>query len=134
MLKKILKSIIYSGLFAVCFVPLAIADGHSLISFFLPGLLFPFITGKVFLFRILVEIIFSAWLILILYDRSYLPKKSLILWSLVGFLGVITLSDISGVNPWKSIWSNFERMEGLVTHIHLFLFFLVASTMLSSQK
>jgi len=134
MLQKILKYVIYIGLFLICLVPLAIADGHSLLSFFLPGLLFPFITGKVFLFRIIVEIIFSVWLILVLIDRDYLPKKSLILWSLVGFLGIITLSDIFGVSHGKSIWSNFERMEGLLTHIHLFLFFLVAGAMISTQK
>src|SRR3989344_5044315 len=87
-----------------------------------------------FLFRIIVEIIFSAWLILVLINRDYLPKKSLILWSLVGFLGIITLSDIFGVSHGKSIWSNFERMEGLLTHIHLFLFFLVAGAMISTQK
>jgi O-antigen ligase len=30
-----------------------------------------------------------------------------------------------GVNPSNSLWSNFERMEGFVTHIHLFVLTLI---------
>lgn len=98
------------------------------------SLFFPFITGKNFAFRIIVEIIFAAWLILALRDAKYMPKRSFILWALLAFLGILTLADIFGVDPQRSIWSNFERMEGLITHVHLFLYFVVASTMLLGRK
>src|SRR6185369_7470840 len=50
------------------------------------------------------------------------------------FIGIIALADIFGVNPWKSFWSNFERMEGYITLIHLFLYFLVASSVLATER
>src|SRR3989344_9346292 len=130
MYSKILKYIVYTGLFGIALVPFVIADGFSPTSFFFPNLLFPFITGKIFLFRIIVEIIFGAWLLLVLFDKKYLPKASFLLWALLIFLASIAVADMLSVNPAKSIWSNYERMEGLVTHIHLFLYFIVAGAML----
>ncbi|MEO8637277.1 MAG: O-antigen ligase family protein [Candidatus Taylorbacteria bacterium] len=129
MYQKTLKYIALSGLFLVPFVPLIIAEGH-----FFPSLLFPFITGKNFAFRIIVEIVFAAWLALVVAHPQYRPKGSLILWALLAFLGIIAVADIFSVNPSKSIWSNFERMEGLVTHVHLLAYFLVAATMFQTQK
>lgn len=131
---RILKYVILGGLFLVPLVPLVVADGRSITSLFFPSLLFPFISGKGFFFRIIVEIIFSGWVILAFRDSKYWPKKSFILWALGTFLAIITIADIGSMNPFKSFWSNFERMEGLITHIHLFLYFIVASTMLSTWK
>ena len=112
------------GIFLIPFIPLIIS-----FSFF-----FPFITGKNFAFRILAELLFGGWLVLILYNRAYRPKFSWLLASVAAFVGIIALADIFGENPAKSIWSNFERMEGLVTLIHLFLYFLIAGTVLNSEK
>ena len=116
--KQILRAIIFTGLFAVPFIPFLVSS-----SFF-----FPFITTKAFAWRIIVEIIFAAWVILALLDASYRPKKSLILYSLFIFLGIIGVADLFGVAPIKSFWSNFERMEGYITLLHLGMFFLVISS------
>lgn len=112
------------GIFLVPFVPLVVAN----------NLFFPFITGKAFVFRILVMIAAGAWLILALRDSDYRPKNSWILKALIVFVVVIGLADIFGANPLKSFWSNFERMEGWVAIFHLFLYFLVAGAMLDSWK
>ncbi len=40
------------------------------------------------------------------------------------------VSTFVGADPFRSFWSNFERMEGYVTLIHLFAFFLVAASVL----
>lgn len=98
------------------------------------SLFFPFITGKNFFFRILVEIIFGLWLILAIYDKKYRPKKSWILYFLSAFLLVLILSTIFGANPYRSFWSNYERMEGLVTFLHLFAYFLILTSVLSAEK
>jgi len=66
-----------------------------------------------------------------LYDRSFVPKKTPVLWAVLIFFGVVAIADIFGVNFERSLWSNFERMEGLVTFIYLCVFFLVSSTILS---
>lgn len=112
------KYIIFVGLFLVPFVPFLVSS-----AFF-----FPFITTKAFTFRIIVEVIFAAWLLLALTDTSYRPKKSIILYVTLAFLAVIGLADIFGVAPVKSFWSNFERMEGYITLLHLGMFFMVISS------
>jgi len=95
---------------------------------------FPFITGKNFIFRIIVELIVGAWIILAVRDRSYRPQKSFLLWAFVAFVALIGVSNVLGPNPTKSFWSNFERMEGWVTLVHLLGLFLVSSSVLKTQK
>lgn len=107
--------IIKAGLFVVPFIPLYISR----------ILFFPYITGKAFVFRIIVEIVFAAWVFLAVLYEEYRPKKTSLLIALAIFIAVVTLATIFGVNPEKSFWSNFERMEGLVTYFHLFAYFLV---------
>jgi len=95
---------------------------------------FPFITGKNFFFRIVVEIIFLLWVVLAVFDKSYRPKKNPVLLALGATLFVLTLATIFGENPHRSFWSNLERMEGLVGHIHLFLYFIIASSSLRLKE
>lgn len=98
------------------------------------SLFFPYITGKNFFFRILTEIIFGFWLALAVVDPTYRPRKSPLLWAMVAFISVLTLATILGADPYQSFWSNFERMEGLVTYLHMFAFFLIASSVLRSRS
>lgn len=114
---------IYSGLALILLVPLVVTT----------SMYFPFITGKNFLFRIVVEIIFAAWLILAAREPAVRPRRNILLWSTLGLLVVSTLATIFSVNPYHSFWSNFERMDGLITQIHLFLYFLVASSVLATR-
>jgi O-antigen ligase/thioredoxin-like negative regulator of GroEL len=123
-MKQALVYTIFAGVFLIPFIPFIIA----------PSLLFPFITGKAFAFRIIVEVIFVAWLILALKDANYRPKPSWILTIFSIFLVVVAFSDALGVNPYKAFWSNYERMEGLVTILHLFAFFVVLSAFLNKEK
>lgn len=119
-MKDSLKKTIYVGLFLVPFIPFLVSS-----SFF-----FPFITTKAFAWRSIVEIVFAAWAILALLDAEYRPKKSPILYSVLGFLVILGIANIFSVDASRSFWSNYERMEGYVTILHLGAFFLVASTML----
>ncbi|MHB9019320.1 MAG: O-antigen ligase family protein [Minisyncoccota bacterium] len=89
------------------------------------GLFFPFIVGKAFIFRAIIEIVFALWLILVVFYKEFRPKKNTLLWAIAIFIGVTALATVLGVNPLRSFWSNFERMEGLVMYIHLFAYFLV---------
>jgi O-antigen ligase len=121
--KQILRNIILTGLFLVPFVPFLVSS-----SFF-----FPFITTKAFAWRIIVEIVFAAWILLALLDTDYRPRKSIILYAILSFLVIIGLANIFGVAPIKSFWSNFERMEGFVTLLHLGMFFIVISSVLKES-
>ncbi len=121
---KILHYSVVSLLFIIPFVCLVVSS----------SLFFPYITGKNLLFRLLVELAGELYLILAIRDPKYRPKITAITISLVTFLVVIGVADIFGIYPYKSFWSNFERMEGFVTHVHLFIYFLVLSSNVMTEK
>lgn len=121
---KIIRYLVLGGVFFVPFIVLIVSE----------SLFFPFITGKNFSFRILIEILFGLWLILALYDKKYRPKKSWILFFLIAFGAVLTLSSFFGENLYRSFWSNYERMEGLITHLHLLAYFFVLTGVLITEK
>lgn len=105
------------------------------LSLIVPGdLFFPFITGKNFFFRIMVEILFFLWVFVSCFDKDYRPRKSPILVALVATLFFLALATIFGANPYRSFWSNFERMEGLIGHIHLFLYFLIVASVFRKAR
>lgn len=121
--RRLLIYTVIASLLAVILVPLIKADWF----------LFPFITGKNFAFRLAVEIGFASWLILIMRHPEYRPHRGPLLWAVGAFVAVTTLSTIFGVNPYRSFWSNYERMEGLVTFLHLGAFFLMAGSMFRTK-
>lgn len=123
-MNNLLKYTLLGGIFLIPFIPFIVAD----------GMFFPFITGKGFLFRILIEVLLGAWIILAYRVPSYRLRWSWLLGAFVAFVGVIALADFFGENPFKSFWSNYERMEGLITLIHLFAYFLVAAAVLNTEK
>ena len=134
-MQKIIKMVVWACLFLIPFIVLHVADGSGkdVISWFTgSGMFFPFISGKNILFRILVEIALAGWAVLALSDSSYRIniKKSPIMIAYGLFIIVLLFADLFGVDREKSMWSNFERMEGFVGHIHFFAYFFVLTVML----
>lgn len=121
---RILRGAILTGVFLVPLIPFIIA------SFFF----FPFITGKNFAFRILTELLFGAWLILMLREPSLRPRFSWFFPVLGILLATMAVSTALSVEPMKSFWSNFERMEGYITLLHLAAYFAVVSSVLTSMN
>ncbi len=133
-MQNIIKKVVWGCLIIIPFIVLHIADGgrFDVLSWFTgTGMFFPFISGKNIIFRILVEIAFAGWAILALSDSSYRIniKKSPIMIAYGLFIVVLLLADLFGVDREKSMWSNFERMEGFVGHIHFFAYFFVLTVM-----
>ncbi len=123
-MNDILKVIVYGGLFAVPFLTLYVANDYF----------FPYITGKNFAFRIIVELVFVAWIVLALADVRYRLKFSWVLVSFSVFLIVMYFANLFGEHPSSSFWSNFERMDGYVTIVHVFLYVLVLGSVLTTKK
>ncbi len=98
------------------------------------SMFFPFITGKNFFFRVLVEIAFAAYLILAIREPIYRLKGSIMLYIYGAFMIVVGIADYIGVDSYLSMWSNYERMEGYITHIHLFAYFIVLYAFLKEEK
>ncbi len=84
---------------------------------------FPFITTKIVLFRLLVEISLFVYLLLVLSFPRYRPVITPLHWALFVFVGILVLTSIVGVNPARSFWSNAERGEGILTILHVLAFF-----------
>ena len=80
--------IIKIGLFVLPALSLIVA-GNFFANIFLPGvgdLFFPFITGKNFFFRIVVEILFALWAAAAIFDKKYRPRQFFgLFWQLSGF-------------------------------------------------
>lgn len=123
-MKDLLKGVVFIGIFLIPFLPVIVLNG-----FF-----FPFITGKNFAFRIIVEVVFAAWILLAIYEPQYRPRFSWILAGFASLLGVMAVADALGAYPLQSFWSNFERMDGYVTLVHLFMYIVVAGSVLTAHK
>ena len=115
-LERYLSNTIKTGLYFILPLPLFIST----------SMLFPFITGRNFAFRIIIEILAIAWVGLLFLSREYRPRLTPLVRAVILLLFVVTLADILGPNPYRSFWSNYERMEGLLGLIHMVLFFIIA--------
>lgn len=94
-------------------------------TFVSESLLFPFISGKNFFFRSLVlcGCVLFAWVI---YKYRRIASVNNFPHIIFGFfVGVVLLADLFGVNPTRSIFGNFERMEGWFTIGLLYLLFIL---------
>ena len=123
-LENLLVSIIRWGTYLILFTPLVINRS----SFF------PFVTPKTIYFRILVEIIFAAYLFLVISSPRYRPKINGLSITLFIFLFILVLTSILGVNFERSFWSTYERMTGLFTQFHLLIFFIVLTSVFKEIK
>lgn len=123
-MKDVARWAVYVPLFVIPFIPLYVAN----------SLFFPFITGKAFAFRILVEFALVAYGVLVLADPKYRPRFSWTFALYTAFVVWMFIADMFAVNPHKAIWSNFERSEGWITLIHVFAFFVVSAGVLSTEK
>lgn len=120
----ILHKIVVVGVFSLLLTPLIVTD----------SLFFPFITGKAFFFRIIVEIVIAFWILSTLLDRRFRPRSSWLFWSVVASALVLILASVFSENPFRSLWSNFERMEGLIGYLHLLAYFLILVSALKTDR
>lgn len=121
MLAKIVRYLIYT----TAFVPLIIFK--DLIS--------PFNFGKVVIFRSLVEILGVFYLILLFKDSSYLPRKvDKIFWALLIFVFLFALTTATSVWPYQSFWGTLERMGGLWTLLHYFIYYIILISVFRTKE
>ena len=123
-MRDFLKALVFGAIFAVPFVALYVENSYF----------FPFITGKNFAFRIIVEIGFAAWALLALLDARFRPKFSWVLGSFGVLLVVMFFANLFGQHPPSSFFSNFERMDGYITLVHVFLYSLLLGSVLSTKR
>ena len=97
-----------------------------------PGTVFPFVVGKALWSRSLIEIVFALWAVLALARPSWRPPRSWLLLLFGAGLAVSLLSACFGVSLQRSLWSSYERMQGVVDAAHWVALAVVLASVLRS--
>ncbi len=98
------------------------------------NMFFPFITSKAFFMRTMIALASVSYIFLALLDKDYRPKKSMLMYAVFSFIGVLVLATLNSVDPVKSFWSNFERMEGLLTMIYMSVLFIISASAIKKNE
>jgi O-antigen ligase/tetratricopeptide (TPR) repeat protein len=115
--KEYLIKAVQIGIAASLFIPLV------LLSYF--GITPYDESSKALIFQCLVEVTFLFYLYLVLLDKNYLPKKSILLLTTSVFFLIEIISAIFGLNFYRSFFGNLTRGDGIVLHLHLLVFFVI---------
>ena len=90
-------------------------------------LLFPFVVYRTYFFYVIVDLALLVWLSRGGYRAIRGWRHNYVLVALLLFLLVKIFTDMLGENPWSSIWSDYERLMGWYTWLHIGLYaFLLA--------
>lgn len=108
------------------------------ISLFLPLVIFsqylsPFHFGKVVIFRILVEIMAVFYISLIIADKNYRPKWTMILIGVSIFTFLYFFSGLVGNNFYSSFWGTIERMGGIFNFLHYWVYFIILVSIIKTK-
>ncbi len=121
---KVFKWIIYTCLYLTLITPLLVWG----------KLLFPYISPRVFFFRIVIEIALFFYILLALSCSKYRPRFSKLTYLILIYILLMTIASIFGVNLYHSFWGDIERGEGLLTIYHLFIFFILITSLFKRKK
>jgi len=125
--KKIEKYLIWvvkASLYVVVFAPVIIASQYF----------FPVIFPKAVFIRLLVELMFVAYIPLIIIAPQYRPKYSIIYVTLIVFAIIVFITSLTGVNFSYSFWGNYERMDGVFSWMHYWALLVIAASVLKQKK
>ena len=112
------------GIFVSLLIPLIIFSQY----------LSPFHFGKIIVFRSLVEILAAIYILLIIADKKYFPRFTLIVASFTIFTGLYALTSFTGVDFNYSFWGTLERMGGLFSFLHFWVFFIILISVFRERK
>lgn len=97
--------------------------------FFLPGVWFTFAAGKAWVFQACVGLAFPSWLWLAKRQPAFRPAVSIWLLATGLMLLSMTLSLVFAASTHASFWGSTEKMDGLLTQLHLYGWLLMAVTL-----
>ena len=91
-------------------------------------LFYPYVVGKALFARSIIEITFAFWAALVLFHRQHRPSPSWVMAAFAVWLLVSWIAAAFGVSPTRSLWSTYERMQGVFDLAHWFAFSLMAGS------
>jgi len=99
------------------------------------SLFFPYVSGKAYVFRMLVILAFFFWVWLILKDKEYKPRfKNILVISLILFFLAQVFVSFFSVDPVLSFFSSLERGEGVIQYGFWILYFLMLISLFKEKK
>jgi len=91
------------------------------------GFTFPYVTIRTVAFRVIIEIV--VVLALLLYVRGRVQfsnlKQQYFFWIFLGLLIIESIAALFGESPLASFFGDLERMWGIFTVAHMFLFYVL---------
>ena len=125
MTKKTIHNIAKYALYLIPLLPLI----------FIEGFFYPFIITKTIFFRLLIEVSFSGYLWLLIFDyQKYKPKINTILKLALIFLMINVVAAIFGLDFYRSFFSDFERMEGVLLIIYLIVYLFLLCQFVKAKR
>ena len=94
------------------------------------GTIFPFVVGKAVWSRSVIEVVFALWAVLALANPACRPPRSWVLVALAAGLAVSLLAACFGASFQRSLWSSYERMQGVVDGAHWMALAVVLASVL----
>lgn len=99
------------------------------------SLYFPFVSGRVYIFRALVIMALFFWVWLFLKEREYKPDfKNILVIALILFFLAQVLVSFFGVNPLFSFFSDIQRSDGVLQYGFWVLYFLLIISVFKKEK
>ena len=95
---------------------------------------FPFVVGKALYSRVLIEIAFAVWVVLAVRNASYRPVLSRLMIALALYVLVSLVASFAGVSTQRSIWSTYERMQGVFDLAHWLAFAVVLTSVFRTRQ
>lgn len=97
---------------------------------FIPSVIFPFVFSKLVVFQMIIGITFPAYLTLAWIDPRVRPKTHPLYLALIVYFLALLGSVAFAVDPARAWWGNQERMNGLFTLLHFFVWLTMATGVL----
>ena len=114
----VLPRIVRAGVVFVLTTPLVV----------MPDVFSPFVVGKAVYARSIIEITAAVWVALLLFHRRRRPSWSWTTFAFAVWLLVSGVAGALGVSPTRSLWSTYDRMQGVFDLAHWFVFTLMAGS------
>ena len=121
---RVLRGAVLAGVALVLLTPFAV----------MPEVFYPYAVGKAVWSRAAIGVTFALWALLALADPAARPPRSPLLFILGIGTAVTVLAAASGADFQRSLWSSYERMQGVVDLLHWFAFFLVLVSVLRTER
>ena len=90
--------------------------------------------GKAVYARTVIEITLTVWVALALFHPQHRPPRSWVILFFAVWVAASWIAGLLGVSPTRSMWSTYERMQGVFDLAHWFAFILIAATVFRSLR